>query len=346
MQSHRSALLQFFKDLCRHRGLRRKRQGREFLPDASDCMEHRTLMSSIGHYRAASTELKDHSGFAVPLVTQNSRPSPSQIRPIAHPVEEVNIPYPTPAGPAESLNVYFPRGPMTSSARPVMIAIHGGGWRRLNKSGYGNRIASAFVPLGYVVVAPNYMLSAPGHASWPNNLDDLRSVVAWVRTNASTLGINPSQVAAIGESAGANLAALLGTDPGPSISGASTQVNAVIAFSTPTNLSVLGAESPLAGLAADQFLGGSPEQLPSSFAAASPIDHVEPGVPPMLLVHGREDPLIPVSQSKTMAAALTAAGVRNELILVQGGHKLDFPVQYANLIPRLLEFLRTTWNDE
>ncbi|MGP0063576.1 MAG: alpha/beta hydrolase fold domain-containing protein [Isosphaeraceae bacterium] len=256
------------------------------------------------------------------------------------------MPYPTPAGPNESLNVYLPPGPVPPGGRPVLIAIHGGGWRRLDKNGYGDRIASAFVSRGDVVVAPNYMLSAPGRPSWPVNLDDVRSVVAWVRTNADVLGINVNEVAAIGESAGANLAALLGTDPGPPEGGISTQVEAVIAFSTPTNLSVLGAESPYAGLAASQFLGGSPQEVPASYEAASPIDHVAPGDSPMLLVHGLEDPLIPVSQSETMAAALTAAGVRNQLILVPGGHDLDFPVHYANLIPRLLEFLGTTWNDE
>ncbi len=260
--------------------------------------------------------------------------------------EEVNVRYPTPAGPGESLNVYLPQGPVPADGRPVLIAIHGGGWRRLDKGGYGDRIAGAFVPQGYVVVAPNYMLSARGRPSWPVNLDDVRSVVAWVRTNAGELDINSNQVAAIGESAGANLAALLGTDPGPPEGGVSTQVEAVIAFSTPTNLSILGDESPLAGLAAAQFLGGSPEQLPASYAAASPIDHVTSGDPPMLLIHGLEDPLIPVSQSESMAAALTTAGVRNELILVPGGHDLDFPVHYANLTPRLLEFLQTTWNDE
>ena len=115
---------------------------------------------------------------------------------------------------------------------------------------------------GDVVVAPNYMLSAPGRPSWPVNLDDVRSVVAWVRTNADALGINVNEVAAIGESARADLAALLGTDPGPPEGGVSTQVEAVIAFSTPTNLSVLGGESPYAGLAASQFLGGSPRRCP------------------------------------------------------------------------------------
>jgi acetyl esterase/lipase len=262
-------------------------------------------------------------------------------------VEQVNVPYPTPAGPGERLNIYSPPGPAPPGGRPVIIAIHGGGWRRLDKAGYGDRIASAFVPAGYVVVAPNYVLSAPGHPTWPENLDDLRSVVGWVRTEASMLGINPEQVAAMGESAGGNLAELLGTDPGPSGTGsASTQVEAVLAFSAPADLTTLYAQSPWAGRAAAQFLGGSPQQVPAEYAAASPIDHVAPGDPPMLLVHGLEDPLVPVAQSQAMAAALDAAGVTNQLILVQGGHDLDFPVQHANLTRRLLEFLSATWNDE
>jgi acetyl esterase/lipase len=261
-------------------------------------------------------------------------------------IVERNLAYSIPAGPAERLNVYLPEGPVPSGGRPVLIAIHGGGWRRFDKNGYGDRIASAFVPQGYVVVAPNYELSAPGRPSWPVNLEDVQSVVGWVRNNAGELGIDPNRVAAIGESAGANLAALLGTDPAPiGSSNASTQVDAVIGFSTPTDLSVLPAESHLAGLAVKQFLGGTPEQIPSSYAAASPIDHVSLGDSPMLLVHGIQDPLIPVSQSKMMAAALTAAGIRNELILVPGGHNLDFPGHYGNLLPRLLEFLGGTWND-
>ncbi len=295
----------------------------------------------------ASTVPGGHGSVSVQFMGATIAKRSSLVSMEGHLIEESNLPYPTPAGPSESLNVYLPQGPVPPGGRPVLIAIHGGGWRRLDKAGYGDRIASAFVPRGYVVVAPNYMLSAPGRSSWPDNLEDVRSAVAWVRTNADALGINPNEVAAIGESAGANLAALLGTDPGPVDSGdVSTQVQAVIAFSTPTNLSVLDAESPLAGLAAAQFLGGAPPQVPASYAAASPIDHVAPGDPPMLLVHGLEDPLIPVSQSETMAAALTAAGVRNELVLVPGGHDLDFPVHYAKLIPRLLEFLGTTWNDE
>jgi acetyl esterase/lipase len=248
---------------------------------------------------------------------------------------------------SERLDIHFPEGPTPAGGRPVLIAIHGGGWRRFNKDGYGDRIASAFVPRGYVVVAPNYALSAPGRPTWPTNLEDVQSVVSWVRIHAVELGINPNEVAAIGESAGANLAALLGTVPGTSgTPGVSVQVNAVVAFSTPTNLPALYAESPLAGRAVAQFLGGSPQQVPARYIAASPIDQVSPGDPPMLLVHGLEDPVVPVSQSEMMAAALSAAGVPNKPILVQGGHDLDFPERYAKLSHRILEFLNTTWKDE
>ncbi len=307
-----------FRSWCRGA---RGRAGRAFCPDEAALagLERRTLLSS-----ASRTAIR-----------------------VDRAIEQVNVTYPTPAGPGEQLNVYFPHGPAPPGGRPVIIAIHGGGWRRLDKDGYGDRIAAAFVPAGYVVVAPNYVLSAPGHPSWPGNLDDIRSVVAWARSNANELGIDPNRVAAMGESAGGNLAELLGTDPGPSgTETASTRVNAVIAFSAPADLTTLYATSPWAGRAAAQFLGGSPQQVPAEYAAASPVDHVAPGDPPMFLVHGLQDPLVPVGQSREMAAALDAAGVPNRLVLVPGGHDLDFPVHYADLTRRLLEFLNATWEDD
>ncbi len=259
----------------------------------------------------------------------------------------LNITYPTTDGPPEQLDVYLPKHPAPPGGRPVLIAIHGGGWRRLDKTGYGERIASAFVRAGYVVVAPDYELSAPGKPTWPVNFQDVQSAVGWVRMHASMLDINPDQIAAIGESAGANLAALLGTHPGStSASGVSTSVDAVVAFSTPTDLERLSAESRFAALAAAQFLGGTPEQLSTSYVAASPADQVSPSDPPMFLVQGRQDPLIPMSQSVEMAAALSGAGVRNGLVMVNGGHDLDFPVHYLKLIPQILEFLSVTWKDK
>jgi acetyl esterase/lipase len=257
-----------------------------------------------------------------------------------------NVSFPTVDGQSELLDVYIPRTPEPAGGFPVMVTIHGGGWRKFDKTGYGLRNASVFARDGYVVVSPNYALSAKGSPTWPLNFEDVQAAVRWVRSDAGPLGFNTNEIVAVGESAGANLAALLGTSSTQSVGDAgSSAVDAVVAVSTPTDLTRLYSESRDAGFAAAQFLGGSPDQVPANYIAASPIDHVSPGDPPMLLIHGRQDPLIPLSQSKEMRTALTAAGVRNELLVVNGGHGLDFPAHYSNLVPDVLEFLSATWKD-
>jgi acetyl esterase/lipase len=256
-----------------------------------------------------------------------------------------NITYPTQAGPAQQLDVYTPREPAPAGGWPVIVAIHGGGWRRYSKQEYGPRIASAFVPAGYVVVAPNYLLSRPGRPSWPVNLGDVRSAVVWVKANAAAYGIDPNRVVAMGESAGANLANLLGTESGTNRPAA---VQAVVSFSSPTDLTSLLSESPQAGRAAAQLLGGLPTSLPQLYAAASPVDQAGPGSAPTLLIHGGDDPLVPVSQSIELAGALTAAGVPNRLIILPGaGHDLNYPINTpSDLTTQILEFLAATWNDK
>src|SRR5262249_18860302 len=104
-----------------------------------------------------------------------------------------DVSYPAANGQSQLLDVYLPKAPTPPGGWPVMIAIHGGGWRSGDKSGYGANIAVAFVPSGYAVVAPNYTLSQTGQPSWPTALQDLQAAVHWVRTNAASLGFDPDR---------------------------------------------------------------------------------------------------------------------------------------------------------
>jgi acetyl esterase/lipase len=260
--------------------------------------------------------------------------------------EQANVTFPTANGQTELLDVYTPLTPAPAGGYPVMIAIHGGGWRSSDKAEFGLRTATAFTPNGYVVVAPDYELSAPGSPTWPVNFEDVQGAVRWVRDDAGAMNFNANEIVAEGESAGANLAALLGVySPLGKNNGTSAAVAAVVAVSTPADLTALYHEDHYAGTAAAQFLGGSPEQVPANYVAASPIDHVSESDPPMLLIQGRQDKVVPLSQSEQLSAALTAARVRNELLVVQGGHHLEFPAHYSNLVPDVLEFLDATWKD-
>jgi len=180
-------------------------------------------------------------------------------------------PMPRSIGQPEQLDVYVPNRIPPAGGWPVIVAIHGGGWRRLDKSGYGRRIASAFVPHGNVVVAPNYPLSSPGNPTWPINIEDLQTPVRWFKLNAGAFNIDAGRIVAMGESAGANLADLLGTGSpfaGTASSADSAAVEAVVSFSAPTDLAALYAAIPQAGKAVAQFLGGPPTAVPGSYAAA------------------------------------------------------------------------------
>jgi acetyl esterase/lipase len=332
-----------------------------FLGNGLDCLEERLLLSGV--FGAPNSEsvpaLVGSPGQATTLSTVSRwaflsnkaslHRSPGRGVALSSETAYHDITYATVGGQAEQLDVYLPKGPPPSSGWPVILAIHGGGWRRFDKREYGPRVASAFLSQGYAVVAPDYMLSAPGKPTWPVNLEDVQAAVVWTKLNAARYGLNARRVVAMGESAGANLANLLGTSSpsAASVQGVSAAVSAVISFSSPTDLSTLYAESPPAGKAASQFLGGPPWAVPSSYAAASPVDQVAPGDPPVLLVHGGNDPLVPVSQSEELAAALTRAGVPNQLVVIQGGgHNLDFPTNTPpNLVFQILEFLNATWKD-
>lgn len=253
-------------------------------------------------------------------------------------------------GRPQQLDVYAPGGPAPASGRPVIIAIHGGGWRRLDKRDYGFRIASAFVRHGYVVVAPNYALSAPGRSTWPLNLQDVQAAVRWVKRRSVQLGIDPQRIVAMGESAGGHLASLVGTagSSNQMISGVTATVAAVVGFSSPTDLAALYRQSPGAGTAVAQYLGGTPSAVATRYVAASPVKQVQAGDPPTLLIHGVNDPLVPVSQSEALVSRLGSVGIRTQLIRLPGlGHDLDFPIHTPrNLLSQILEFLKATWKDK
>jgi acetyl esterase/lipase len=267
-----------------------------------------------------------------------------------------NLVYENVAGRQEALDVYLPKGAPPPGGWPVLIAIHGGGWRRFSKDEYGPEVAAMFTPEDIAVVAMNYTLSTRATPSWPANFEDVRNAVRWARTNAGSYGLDPNHFAAIGESAGGHLAALLGTNPdGPITAGGdpaagdvygsvSAQVQGVIDFYGPTSLAALDGESPTAAPAVEQFLGGTPGQVPQSYTDASPVEHVTAATPPVLILQGTADTLVTPDQPRALAAALGAAGVSNQVIFVAGApHGFEFQPSGRRLFPVMLAFLRDIW---
>ena len=168
-----------------------------------------------------------------------------------------------------------------------MAGDPGDPWRGLAKAGQkrfmDRELLPPLSPTGMSWSPPIILFLLLESPTWPINLEDLQTAVGWIRSNAGTFHINSGEIVAMGESAGANLANLLGTgSPSVGISGPTgpDAVEAVVSFSSPTDLIAMFNASPQAGAAAAQFLGGTPSELPQSYIAASPVDQVSPGDPP------------------------------------------------------------------
>ena len=253
-----------------------------------------------------------------------------------------NLAYVSDTGATQKLDVYLPAGQTPAGGWPVVLAIHGGGWRRFSKEQYGPK-AAVLTQSGYAVVSPDYTLSDRGDASWSQNIQDVRGAVRWVRLHANRFSLNGNQVAAMGESAGGHLALLLALSKDPVLNPtASATVQAVASFAGPTNLSDLASVSPLAGMAAKQMMGSTPDQNPAAYSAASPVTHVSKNDPPILLVHGQLDNLVPASQTTEMAQALASKhDPYIQLFLPGVGHSI--PLNKGSLqLNALLQFLKAT----
>ncbi|HEY7529509.1 MAG TPA: alpha/beta hydrolase [Gemmatimonadota bacterium] len=271
---------------------------------------------------AAGDQVRSGAPFLAALAVD---PVSSCTVPPVLPTDQVNKrgrTYYSPGGDAQKLFVEWPKnaGP---GLRPLVVLIHGGSWRSGNPRSLLDE-GRLLVGAGYVVASVGYRF-APQH-TFPAQIEDVRCAIRYLRENAATYGIDPSRVAAVGQSAGGHLASLLGTAAGASgLDGScpfagSPDVDGVVSFYGPQDLTDLDLFTTLQDEVVD-FLGGTPDSDPDLAALASPIEHVDAGDPPFLLLHKTGDNTVPIVHSETMDDALQAAGVPSTFIEVnQTGH--------------------------
>lgn len=220
--------------------------------------------------------------------------------------------------------------PATAAApRPGVVLIHGGGWAAGSRHEFEDP-ARWFCANGAVAMSIDYRL-APA-SRWPAQLEDARDAVWWLREHAAGLQVDPARIAALGGSAGAHLAAWLGTTDAVNAAGTHSRVNAVVSLWGPWDLTVDGlsddARNTIAALVGDQ--------PPKS---ASPIFRIDARSAPTLFMHGTADALVPPDQSKRACDALRGAGVRCDLVLLDGEPHAPQHTDAAMLLARIGEFL-------
>ena len=205
-------------------------------------------------------------------------------------------------------DLYVPRG---AGPFPVVVVLHGGYWRAKYSKRTMKAACADLARRGMAAWNVEYRRIGRGQGGgWPATLDDVAAAIDHLAVLADPRLDIASGVAALGHSAGGQLALW-----SASRADAEVPVRRVVAQAAVCNLTV-------AGEPAWEFLGGTPDQVPERYDLADPMRLVPLGVP-TLLVHGAEDETVPVARSREYAAAARAAG--DDVTLVEpepGGHRI------------------------
>lgn len=202
-----------------------------------------------------------------------------------------------------SMDVVVPKG--LEKPRPVVLWIHGGawagGWRDLMKP-----ICDFTASFGYVSATASYRLMPVG-VTFPAPVQDVADAVRFLRSHAADYNIDPDRIVIGGESAGAHLAMLVGLADSPELmasapeSEVSSAVSAIINIYGPTDMEDLYQNGHWTNRSLlTDFIGCTPQACPDKWKASSPVNHIRADAPPVLILHGDFDPVVPFSQAQLL----------------------------------------------
>lgn len=228
-----------------------------------------------------------------------------------------------PADPAGSnghkLDLYIP-----DASRPVPLVIWTGGSAWLADTGKltAGRLASQLLPAGYAVAGVS--IRSSHQVKFPGQLHDIKAAVRWLRANALKYNLDAAHIGIMGDSSGgwtAAMAAVTGDVPelegSVGVTEGSSGVQAAVAFYPPTNFLAMdfwalrkcepanchdGELSP-----ESRLVGCAIQACPDRVRAASPLTYVSAADPPIMILHGNSDPLVPHNQGEQLYMALNKA---------------------------------------
>lgn len=260
-----------------------------------------------------------------------------------------DIPFALANGQQLRLDLYLPSG---VDRPPLVVYIHGGAWRADSKE---SMPLAGLVSHGFAVASVDYRLSPV--ARFPAQSHDIKAAIRFLRAKQSDYGYDARRIAVSGSSAGGHLAALIGvTNGNEELEGAlgdyreqSSDVQAIVDYYGASDFLTILKQSTPHGIgvrvpALQLLLGAQPEDTPELAKLASPVFHVDGSDPPLLLLHGDQDPQMPINQSHELEGAYEAQGlpVRFEVLHGVGHGGSRFYDEYSTgvVVDFLDEFIR------
>jgi acetyl esterase/lipase len=258
-----------------------------------------------------------------------------------------DIVYATVDGQQLALDLYLPTG---VDNPPLIVWVHGGRWMIGDKS----EVPAGFVEQSIATASLDFRQST--EARFPAMVHDIKAAIRFLRAKAPDYGYLADRIAIGGTSSGAHLAALVGVTNGHRVLEGtvgdhldqSSDVEAILSYYGASNLTTILTQTTPEGLsvrepALEALLGALPDQELDMARLASPVLHVDQSAPPLMLLHGDQDPQMPINQSYEFEAAYKSIGLDVYFDVLPGavhGGEDDFFSAERNA--RAAQFLRRT----
>lgn len=280
------------------------------------------------------------------VFAQPTEDSPKVNKPAVLPIgytAQIDVVYTSGANWQQKLDLYLP--PKGGKPTPAIINIHGGGWNHGTKESQSGGFKS-FFKQGFAVANIEYRMFP--EATAPAAIEDVRCALVYLIKNAKELNIDTKRIVIMGGSAGGHLALLAGLMGNNHLFDNNCkgvekiQVAAIIDkygiadMDSFTNITKYkSAIKWLDKYATDQKF----------IHSVSPVTYISKNSPPVFIVHGNADPIVPYSQSVSLHNKLLAAGIQTEFITVEGGQHGKFDkAKNAEISESIIKFILSTPN--
>ena len=248
----------------------------------------------------------------------------------------------------EKMDAYLP---VVESGKktPAVLFIHGGGWAAGSKSSPRSKsIAKTLAEQGFAVYCIDYQLtifegklwtSKKTSLGWPQNIYDCKSAIRYIRKHADRDHVKPDDISVMGCSAGGHLALLTALsancyelNQGGLYRDVSCEVKSVVDLYGIPDVRIWGGGA---------FISGNAKTNRSQWDLASPVTHLSPKSPPILILHGDQDQTVKIDLSRQFAVELTKQGLLHQFVEVEGGvHSFNLQPPQQDLRPTVIQFLR------
>lgn len=207
--------------------------------------------------------------------------------------------------------------PNAAKPTPVVLNIHGGGWRKGVKEAHKG--FNSFFKRGYAVANVEYRLSHEGTA--PAAAEDIRCALIYLHQNAKELNIDTNKIVIMGGSAGGHLALMGGLLGNDKRFDSNCPFEGEIKVAAIINKYGIADLSPFKEWKSAKLWLGDNFQNIEFTRSVSPINYITKDSPPVFIIHGDKDPTVPYEQSVQLHEKLISAGVTAEFMTVKnGGH--------------------------